>query len=124
MARRASLASDGQCIRQDSAFRHWVGADSGAEFAAQPGRYHLYVSLARPWAHRTLNRLENVIGATVVEPRMGRRSWDFGDDVINQTDPLSGDEYLHEPYLRVGPHYTGHVTVPVLWDRARHDCQQ
>ena len=83
-----------------------------------PGRYHLYVSYACPWAHRTLivralRGLEDAVSVTVVEPRMPDEGWVFGAD----TDPIGNAQKLQEVYLRADPHYTGRVTVPVLWDR-------
>jgi putative glutathione S-transferase len=109
-----SQAGDFQ--RQDDAFRRWVRADPNAEFPAQAGRYHLYVSLACPWAHRTiivrkLKGLESVIGMTVVDPIRDERGWRFFEP-----DPLNGWSYLSEAYAATDPAYAGRVTVPVLWD--------
>ena len=86
--------------------------------AIEPGRYHLYVSYACPWAHRTLitralRGLEAAISVTVVEPKMPDEGWAFGDD----PDPIGGAKLLQEVYLRADPRYTGRVTVPVLWDK-------
>ena len=85
----------------------------------EPGRYHLYVSYACPWAHRTLitralRGLEEVISVTILDPKMPDEGWAFGDD----PDPIGGARLLQEVYLRAEPRYTGRVTVPVLWDRA------
>ncbi len=126
---------DGEFVRQDSQFRHWVTADGRAGpsgeggFKAEPGRYHLYVSLACPWAHRTLifrklKGLEEMISVSVVHPDMGDEGWKFAsaggapfagvdDDTVN------GFDYLHQAYTRAKPDYTGIVTVPVLWDKQR-----
>lgn len=120
-------ASGGRFERKESAFRNWVTADgapgpSGAGgFAAEPGRYRLYVSLACPWAHRTLilrvlKGLEDAIPVSVVHWFMGGDGWSFepGEGVV--ADPVLGARYLRELYVAADPHYTGRVTVPVLWD--------
>jgi glutathionyl-hydroquinone reductase len=106
--------------REASSFRERVTADGGAGFAAAPGRYHLYVSLACPWAHRTLilrklKRLEDAIGVSTVEPLMLEHGWSFGPG----GDPLYGKRHLHEIYTLAQPDYTGRVTVPALWDKER-----
>lgn len=119
----------GRFIRKDAAFRNWVtpdgspGPTGAGRFAAQPGRYHLYVSLACPWAHRTLivrklKGLEATIGISVVHWRMLEHGWTFetGPGVI--PDPIHGARYLHQVYTAAKPDYTGRVTVPVLWDKA------
>ncbi|WP_404380757.1 glutathione S-transferase family protein [Caenispirillum salinarum] len=110
-------STGGRFKRQESAFRDRVGTD---RFPAEAGRYHLYVSLACPWAHRTLifralKGLEDAISVSVVDPLMLDNGWEFGDD----GDPLYGLSYLREIYTKADPHYTGRVTVPVLWDRER-----
>ena len=113
--------SDGEFRRQDSRFRNWLTADGSAGpsgsagFKAQKGRYHLYVSLACPWAHRTLifrrlKGLEEYIDVTVVEPIMLDNGWEM-------TDPLSGLDFLYQLYLKADANYEGRVTVPVLWDK-------
>src|SRR5262249_46776384 len=119
----------GRFVRTATRFRHWVtpdgrpGPSGDGGFAAEPGRYHLYVSLACPWAHRTiifrkLKRLEDVVSLSVVEPLMAERGWEFG--AAEETrDPLNGARYLADIYRLAEPRYTGRVTVPVLWDRAR-----
>ena len=117
--------------RRESAFRNWVTPDGApgptgeGGFKAEPGRYHLYVSLACPWAHRTLifrvlKGLENSISLSVTHWFMGEHGWAFdsGPGVI--PDPIAGAERLYEVYLRSNPRYTGRVTVPVLWDKARN----
>jgi len=109
-------SDDGRFVRQADAFRRWVSTDRGAEFALEPGRYHLYVSWACPWAHRTiivraLKRLERAIGMTVVDPLRDERGWRF-----DEPDPVNGFGYLSEAYARTDPAYRGRVTVPVLWD--------
>lgn len=116
--------SDGRFVRQTSAFRDAVTADGSSGFAAEPGRYHLYVSLACPWAHRTLivrrlKRLEDVITLSIVDPLMGEQGWVFSDAPGTLPDTVNGARRLYEVYLRARPDYAGRVTVPVLWDRAR-----
>ena len=120
-------STGGRFVRKDSAFRGWIRADGSTEFAPEPGRYHLYVSLACPWAHRTLiyrklKRLEDVISVSVVHPFMGAEGWSFENP--DQTpgcvpDTVNGARVLHEVYTRADPHYTGRVTIPLLWDRER-----
>ncbi len=116
-------SSGGEFRRKESAFRNWVTADGSpgptgdGGFAAESGRYHLYVSYACPWAHRTLlfrtlKTLEAHIDVTVVEPVMLENGWEL-------SDPLHGFEYLYQLYLKADPGYEGRVTVPVLWDRQR-----
>lgn len=110
--------SHGEFVRTTSAFRHWVTADGSSGFKAEPGRYHLYVSLACPWAHRTLiaralKGLTDVISVSVVEPVM-TEGWCFSDAL---PDHLHGFQYLHQLYAAADPHYTGRVLVPVLWDK-------
>jgi putative glutathione S-transferase len=120
----------GRFQRSQSAFRHWVTADgvpgpSGeGGFKAEPGRYHLYVSLACPWAHRALifrklKGLEEMISLSVVHWLMAENGWTFaeGEGVI--PDPVGQARYLHEVYTKADSHYTGRVTVPVLWDKQR-----
>ncbi|MCK9563494.1 MAG: glutathione S-transferase family protein [Bacteroidales bacterium] len=118
--------SDGEFVRQDSRFRSWVTPDGAAGpsgeagFAAESGRYHLYVSLACPWAHRTLifrklKELEDHISVSVVEPLMLENGWEFGAD----GDPLHQLSFLYQLYLKADPTYQGRATVPVLWDKQR-----
>lgn len=120
----------GEFIRQDSQFRNWItldgrpGPTGEGGFAAAPGRYHLYVSYACPWAHRTLifrklKKLEDVISVNVVHPHMGPKGWDFGDYPGATGDTLHGFQYLYEAYAHARPDYSGIVTVPVLWDKQR-----
>jgi len=118
-------ASDGQFVRAASQFRDRVTADGSSGFRAEPGRYHLYVSLACPWAHRTviyraLKRLEAVIGLSVVGAVTRSQGWEFGVGAGGDPDPVAGAHYLHELYSRARPDYSGRVTVPVLWDRQRN----
>lgn len=113
----------GRFVRQDSTFRRWVTADGRQDgFAAEPGRYHLYVSLACPWAHRTLimralKRLEEAISVSVVNWFMGKDGWTFAPGPGVVADTVNGAEFLHQVYTLANPTYTGRVTVPVLWDK-------
>ena len=120
--------SDGRFIRSDAQFRNWVTADGTAGpsgiggFKAEPGRYHLYVSLACPWANRTmifraLKGLEEHISVSVVHWYMAENGWTFepAEGVI--PDPVNHASYLHEVYTAADPKYSGRVTVPVLWDK-------
>jgi glutathionyl-hydroquinone reductase len=111
----------GHFVRQQDAFRAWVRADGQSEYPAEPGRYHLYVSWACPWAHRTiifrhLKRLQDVIGMTVVDPVRDDRGWAFREGPGHSKDPINGFKFLSEAYLATDPSYQGRVTVPVLWD--------
>ncbi len=113
--------SGGRFQRQESQFRKEVTSDGASGFKAEPGRYHLYVSLACPWAHRTLifrklKGLEDVIPVSVVHWHMGETGWEFREGPGATGDPLFGAGHLHEIYTRAKRDYTGRVTVPVLWD--------
>lgn len=123
-------ATEGAFIRSDAQFRNWVTADgapgpSGSGgFKAEPDRYHLYVSYACPWAHRTLifralKGLGDIIDVTVVHPHMLENGWELRDEHGSSTDSLYGLRYLYELYTRAQPSYSGRVTVPVLWDKQR-----
>lgn len=108
-------STGGKFVRPDSAFRGVLGSD---KFPAEANRYHLYISHACPWAHRTalfrtLKGLENLISISVVEPFMGGNGWSFGAD----QDALNHKKYLHNVYTLADPTYTGRVSVPVLWDK-------
>ncbi|HYW03832.1 MAG TPA: glutathione S-transferase family protein [Gammaproteobacteria bacterium] len=112
----------GRFVRPETQFRDRVTADGSSGFPAAAGRYHLYVSLACPWAHRTLimrgiKGLENVISVSVVHPHMGEDGWAFGDAPGCMPDTVNGARLLREVYVKARPDYTGRVTVPVLWDR-------
>ena len=121
----------GRFVRKDVAFRNWVTADGAAGpsgeagFKAETGRYHLYVSLACPWAHRTLifrklKRLDDKISVTVVDPLMLEEGWTIGGEYPGTTpDGINGKTRLYEVYQLAAPDYTGRVTVPVLWDKDR-----
>jgi putative glutathione S-transferase len=111
-------SSDGAYIRQPDAFRNWVKADQSSPYPADRGRYHLYVSYACPWSHRTiivrkLKKLEKVIGMTIVDPIRDERGWAFNERF---PDPVNGFKFLSEAYQATDPGYQGRVTVPVLWD--------
>jgi len=121
-------SSGGRFERKAPSFRNWVTADGSAGpsgtggFKAEPGRYHLYVSLACPWAHRTmiyrkLKGLEGMISISVVNSYMGDEGWTFepGDQVI--ADPIHNASRMHQVYTAALSDYTGRVTVPVLWDK-------
>src|SRR5579863_4258665 len=110
-------ASDGRFVRQPDVFRDWVLADPASRYPAVAGRYHLYVSLACPWAHRTiivrrLKRLESAVGMTILDPVRDELGWRF----TFEPDPINGFTYLSEAYLATDPMYHRRFTVPVLWD--------
>ncbi|EGQ7822789.1 glutathione S-transferase family protein [Vibrio parahaemolyticus] len=110
-------ANGGKFVREDAGFRDWIKNDSEAVFQPESGRYHLYVSLACPWAHRTLifrklKGLEPHIDVTVVCPDMLSQGWQMG-----LPEPLFGHTRMHQIYAQAKPDYTGRVTVPVLWDK-------
>lgn len=114
-------SDDGEYHRQQDAFGGWVTEDGRSGYPAAHGRYHLYVSWACPWAHRTiivrkLKKLEEVIGMTVVDPLRDNRGWAFRNGLGHSTDTLNGFNFLSEAYVATNPNYRGRVTVPVLWD--------
>jgi putative glutathione S-transferase len=114
-------SSGGRFKRQDSSFRNWITADGSSGFPAEAGRYRLYVSLACPWAHRTLifrklKGLEKMIPVTVVHWHMGSQGWEFREEDGADAEPNYGFQRLYELYQKADPNYTGRVTVPVLWD--------
>lgn len=122
--------SGGEFRREGAQFRHWVTADrspgpSGeGGFKAESGRYHLYVSLACPWAHRTLifralKGLEEMISVSVVHPDMLENGWEFRPDEPFHEDQVNGVRFMRDIYTLDTPDYTGRVTVPVLWDKQR-----
>src|SRR6516225_765603 len=124
-------STGGRFERPPSAFRNWVTADGSpgptgtGGFVAEAGRYHLYVSLACPWAHRTLimrrlKGLDDVVSLSVVHWRMRERGWTFSPGPCVMGDPVNGAQALYEVYLAADQRYTGRVTVPVLWDKERH----
>jgi putative glutathione S-transferase len=127
----------GRFVRESPKYRRWVtpdgspGPDGEGGFPAAAGRYHLYVSLACPWAHRTLilrklKGLSDAIGVSVVHPYMLENGWEYAAEVSDDLhrfegtgDRLHGYRYHYQLYTQVDPHYTGRVTVPLLWDRER-----
>lgn len=124
-------STDGRFARSESQFRNWVTADGSAGptgdggFKAESGRYHLYVCLACPWAHRTLifrklKGLESMISVSVVNPLMREHGWTFeaGEGVV--ADPVFQARYMHQIYTAADPEYTGRVTIPVLWDKKQN----
>jgi len=123
--------SGGRFVRQDAPYRNWITADGSAGptgeggFKAEAGRYHLYVSYACPWAHRTLifralKGLEEMVTVDVVHPYMAAQGWTFDDDFPGATgDSVNGRARLYEIYLLAKQDFSGRVTVPVLWDKER-----
>ncbi|MBD3679934.1 MAG: glutathione S-transferase family protein [Rhodobacteraceae bacterium] len=123
--------TEGRFVRPESSFRNWITADGSAGptgtggFKAESGRYHLYVSYACPWAHRALifralKGLEDHISVSAVHPDMLGDGWQFGTDFDGATgDDLHGSHFLRDVYVKADPEFTGRVTVPVLWDKAR-----
>ncbi|XP_019862073.1 PREDICTED: uncharacterized protein LOC100641865, partial [Amphimedon queenslandica] len=113
----------GEFIRKPSSFRNWITADGSSGFKAEAGRYHLYVSLACPWAHRTLivrqlKGLEDVITFNVVDYHMGPNGWRFNPAVEGATpDTVNGFSMIREVYFKVDPDYSGRFTIPVLYDK-------
>ncbi|SFR39793.1 putative glutathione S-transferase [Halogeometricum rufum] len=113
-----STNEEGEFDRQETSFRDWIQDDEDAEFPAEAGRYHLYISRACPWAHRAamtrrLKGLEDAISLSVVEPVRIDDGWEFSAEY---PDPLYGEDYLRDVYTRADDDFTGRVTVPVLWD--------
>jgi len=120
----------GRFVRPTTRFRNWVTQDGSPGptgergFAAARGRYHLYVALPCPWAHRTvimrmLKGLEDVVSISVLEPLYGPHGWRFGTSPGTVPDSVNGASELAEIYLRADPRYTGRVSVPALWDKER-----
>ena len=113
----------GEFVRKASTFRNWVTKDGSSGFPAESNRYHLYISLACPWAHRTLitrnlKGLENCISVNVVHYFMGPKGWSFNSDTDGATgDTLYGSEHLRDIYFKADKDYEGRFTVPVLWDK-------
>jgi putative glutathione S-transferase len=130
-------ATDGKFVRSESQFRNWLypqsqyQANSATHFPAVAGRYHLYISLACPWAHRTLifmklKQLEDLISISCVHPDMLSNGWEFKsdkaflDDNIAAGDPIYNFDFAHQLYTKADKKYTGRVTVPILWDKQTH----
>lgn len=121
---RQWAAEDGRFKRGKATFRDHVTADGSSGFPAEPGRYHLYVAWACPWAHRTailrkLKGLEGAIGLSAVDHFMGEDGWFFSDEPGAIPDTVNGASYLRDIYLKADGRYTGRVTTPVLWDKER-----
>jgi glutathionyl-hydroquinone reductase len=125
-----SRTKDGHFVRPQTRFRNFVTADGGpgpsgeGGFPAERGRYHLYVSLACPWAHRTLifralKKLEDAVSVSITEPLYGKTGWEFGTTPGSTLDEINGKATLAEIYLLADPRYSGRVSVPVLWDKKR-----
>lgn len=117
-------STGGRFVRKDAAFRNQVTADGESGFRAEAGRYHLYVSLACPWAHRTLimralKGLDAMIDVSVVNWLMLENGWTFDDGPGVAPDTINGARYLHEVYTAADARYSGRVTVPILWDKMR-----
>jgi putative glutathione S-transferase len=126
-----TTSSGGKFVRESARFRNWVTSDGSpgptgeGGFKAEPGRYHLYVSLACPWAHRTLimralKGLEDIIAVSVVSPIMLENGWTFDEATGSTGDKLGKRQYHHQLYTDAVNDYTGRVTVPVLWDTQRN----
>jgi putative glutathione S-transferase len=123
-----SRTKDGHFVRPSTSFRNFITADGSAGpsgkggFPAEADRYHLYISLACPWAHRTLifrklKKLDDVISVSLAQPLYGKTGWEFGTTQGGTPDTANGKATLAEVYLLADPHYTGRVSVPVLWDK-------
>src|SRR4051812_5653865 len=115
-------AVTGEFERQDDAFRDWVTEDNSSAYPVAAGRYHLYISLACPWASRTfitlkLKGLEEAVGVTVLDPIRDERGWAFRDGPGYSKDSVNGFRFLSEAYVATDPRYADRVTVPVLWDK-------
>jgi len=123
----------GEFHRQEDVFREWISTDGSTPYATAADRYYLYVSLACPWASRTiifrkLKGLEDTIGMTIVDPIRDEKGWAFRDPSgkippgapFESTDPVNGFQFLSEAYSATDPDYDERVTVPVLWDKKRH----
>lgn len=121
-------SSGGKFVRADAGFRNWITKDGSpgptgkGGFTPEKGRYHLYVSLACPWAHRTLifrelKGLQEFVDVSVVHFLMGKDGWTFDEGEGVTRDALHGSDFLHQVYVKADANYTGRVTVPVLWDK-------
>ncbi len=122
VSEREQEDTQGRFIRPSTTFRNQITADGSSGFKAEASRYHLYISWACPWAHRTaiirkLKGLEEVIGLSVVYPEIYDNGWEFSDEPGCIPDRVNGSRYLWEIYLKADANYNGRVTVPVLWDK-------
>ena len=116
------MGTKGEFVRQASIFRNWVTASGESGYLAEPDRYHLYVSLACPWAHRTvifrkLKKLDDVISLSLVDPIRDHRGWRFMGSEGEFPDEINGFSFLSEAYLKSDPSFDGRVTVAALWDK-------
>ena len=114
----------GRFQRNPTTFRNWVKADGSSDFKPEAGRYHLYVSYACPWAQRTLimrqlKGLDEAISISIVDPLMQNEGWEFSDYPGSIPDTVNSANYLREIYAKADSHYTGRVTVPILWDKQK-----
>jgi putative glutathione S-transferase len=115
-------SAEGEFERQEDAFRDFVTSDGSSPYPVAAGRYHLYISLACPWASRTLiirnlKGLQNAVSVSVVDPIRDHRGWAFRDGQGYSHDPVNGFAFLREAYAASNPNFDGRVTVPVLWDK-------
>ncbi|MBK4730518.1 glutathione S-transferase family protein [Oxynema sp. CENA135] len=122
VSEREQEDNQGRFLRPSTTFRHWITSDGSSGFKAESGRYHLYISWACPWAHRTaimrqLKGLDNAISLSVVSAVIDKNSWEFSDEPGMIPDRVNGCHYLWQLYLKAQPDYSGRVTVPVLWDK-------
>lgn len=120
----AEQSESGSFQRQEDAFRDWVSADGSTPYPAEAGRYHLYISLACPWASRALivrnlKGLQDVVGVTVVDPVRDERGWAFTEGPGHTLDPINHFKFLSEAYVLTDFDFDGRVTVPVLWDKTK-----
>lgn len=121
LTEREQEDKDGKFLRPSTTFRNWIRSDGSSAYPPESGRYHLYVSWACPWAHRTaiirsLKELNDAIALSVVDPEMGDQGWAFSDFPGAIPDTVNHARFLRDLYLKAEPEYTGRVTVPVLWD--------
>ncbi len=120
---KVSANDKGEFVRKAASFRSWITRDGSSGFPAESGRYHLYVSYACPWAHRTLimrklKGLEDAISLDVVDYFMGEKGWRFNPEVPGATaDTVNGFSHIREVYFLAEPEYEGRFTVPLLWDK-------
>lgn len=116
---------EGRFVRSKTQFRNWIKRDGSTDFAPAKGRYHLYVSLACPWAHRTLilrhlKGLDEAISISIVDPLMLEGGWKFTGDMGSTLDQVNSKDYLWQVYTAVDANFSGRVTVPVLWDKQKN----
>lgn len=114
--------TDGKFVREDSQFRNSISSDGSTPYPPEAGRYHLYISLACPWASRAylfrkLKNLEKIVGLSIVDPHMAENGWIFSDNPGCIHDTVNNFEFLHQVYTKTNPDYSGRVTVPVLFDK-------